>query len=184
MNNQTIFKIVVVIILIIHVPIAHYINKRNKDMLAFFNYHMINLSVIVMFIRFLINNVISNFIYLPIFTTIMFIIYLINMLSHANKKTFFILSVYIVDSFILIISIYANLYNKYSTFFNKDNISRAEIVYYSITTFTTTGYGDIYPTHNITRLIASSEMIFGYLFSGVILALFVSKFIEVKTKQI
>jgi len=47
--------------------------------------------------------------------------------------------------------------------------------YYSIATFTTTGYGDIYAQSNAIRLVAMIEMIVGWATGGVILGLLVSK---------
>jgi voltage-gated potassium channel len=58
-----------------------------------------------------------------------------------------------------------------------------DALYYSITTFTTTGYGDIIPMSNVARMIASSEMIFGFLTSTFVMSILVSSFLRLKKVQ-
>jgi len=55
----------------------------------------------------------------------------------------------------------------------KDDIilSAIDSVYFSITTFTTTGYGDIYPISNSAKMLVASEMILGYILSTFIMAI-------------
>ncbi len=59
-----------------------------------------------------------------------------------------------------------------------------EFLYFSILTFTTTGYGDIIPINYLGKLMASSEMIFGWLSSTMSMALIISKFQNFKTPEI
>jgi hypothetical protein len=44
------------------------------------------------------------------------------------------------------------------------------VLYYSLTTLTSTGYGDLLPTHPLTRSLASLEGVIGQLFPATILA--------------
>ena len=84
---------------------------------------------------------------------------------------------------IILIMGYADFYCKlsrnYSHVFKDDMIlSAIDSVYFSITTFTTTGYGDIYPIANSAKMFVASEMIFGYILSTFIMAILVIKFIN------
>lgn len=84
---------------------------------------------------------------------------------------------------VLLILGYADLYFKLSRnnshFFKNDKILTAiDSVYFSITTLTTTGYGDIYPISNSAKVFVASEMIFGYILSSLLIAILVIKFID------
>jgi hypothetical protein len=46
----------------------------------------------------------------------------------------------------------------------------AELTYFSLTTITTTGYGDLAPMHPLARSLANLEAIFGQLFPATLLA--------------
>lgn len=50
------------------------------------------------------------------------------------------------------------------------NASPGDMIYFSIATLTTAGYGDIAPVDPIGRMVASVEMLFGTLYPTVILA--------------
>lgn len=58
-----------------------------------------------------------------------------------------------------------------------------DILYYSITTLTTTGYGDIAPYTRVARCCACMEMICGYFFTSILVAIFVSVLTNNKTSQ-
>jgi hypothetical protein len=68
--------------------------------------------------------------------------------------------------YILIINIIFSLFLYYWATDNDININKSgysrfiDILYYSISTFTTTGYGDIYAKSNRMKIIISSYMIF------------------------
>jgi ion channel len=44
------------------------------------------------------------------------------------------------------------------------------LIYYSLTTITSTGYGDLLPTHPLTRSVANLEAVIGQLFPATLLA--------------
>jgi len=52
---------------------------------------------------------------------------------------------------------------------NLERTSQPDLIYYSFVTLTTTGYGDIFPTMKISRLLANVESIFGVFFIAVII---------------
>lgn len=54
----------------------------------------------------------------------------------------------------------------------------AQLVYFSFTTLTTTGYGDIAPAHPLVRSLANLEMIVGQLYPATLLARLVTLEIE------
>lgn len=126
--------------------------------------------------------------FLPVFFIIILIAYFFlslgllgNEIILKNQKKLLIPKITLL-SIILVIG-YADLYFKlsrnYSNIF-KDNmiLSAIDSVYFSITTFTTTGYGDIYPISNIAKMFVASEMILGYILSAFIMAILVIKFID------
>ncbi|UAL50236.1 hypothetical protein K8L98_13220 [Metabacillus dongyingensis] len=51
-------------------------------------------------------------------------------------------------------------------------------MYYSITTFTTTGFGDITSIGVISNMIAASEMLIGFIISTLFMAIITSKLIK------
>lgn len=50
----------------------------------------------------------------------------------------------------------------------------ATFLYYSYTTLTTTGYGEIFPTHALTRTLANIEQLVGVLYPAVLIGRLVS----------
>jgi hypothetical protein len=51
-----------------------------------------------------------------------------------------------------------------------------EILYYSIVTMSTVGYGDVLPTSEFTRMLAAVEAVFGQFYVAVIVAVFVGMY--------
>jgi len=52
----------------------------------------------------------------------------------------------------------------------------AELLYFSIGTITGTAYGDILPTHPISRLLANAEAVVGQMYMAVLVAMLVSNY--------
>jgi Ion channel len=46
----------------------------------------------------------------------------------------------------------------------------SNLIYFSFTTLTTTGYGDIFPVHPVARSLCNLEAIFGQLYPATLLA--------------
>ena len=89
---------------------------------------------------------------------------------------------------IILIMGYADFYFKLSRdYLNvfKDDIvlSVIDSVYFSVTTFTTTGYGDIYPISNSSKIFVASEMIIGYIVSMFAMSMLVIKFLDGDNKK-
>jgi voltage-gated potassium channel len=85
----------------------------------------------------------------------------------------------------LIITTYANLYmqiyqikGEKSFKFSGKKLSGDDFLYYSITTFTTTGFGDITSIGVISNMIAASEMLIGFIISTLFMAIITSKLIK------
>lgn len=63
--------------------------------------------------------------------------------------------------YILVAAIYAKIYYQYRDQFNglSDDSSFLDCFYFSFTTFSTVGYGDISPKSDLTKLIVLSQQI-------------------------
>jgi voltage-gated potassium channel Kch len=57
-------------------------------------------------------------------------------------------------------------------------LTKIDSIYFTVTTLTTVGYGDIVPVSESCRVIVSSQMILGVVFLVVILSLFISRISE------
>lgn len=95
------------------------------------------------------------------------------------------LAIRIIVIIFIIILYYAFVYYMYYTIDKKnfvcnttDNVQGAEFVYFSIVTFATVGYGDIYPNATSPRMVVSAEIIN----SIIILIFIVSGIDSLKTK--
>ncbi|WP_051827124.1 MULTISPECIES: ion channel [Metabacillus] len=84
----------------------------------------------------------------------------------------------------LIITGYANLYFQIYGFygdkafkFSGEQLSGNDFLYYSITTFTTTGFGDITSIGVISNAAAASEMLMGFIVSTLFMAVITSKLV-------
>ena len=89
---------------------------------------------------------------------------------------------------IILIMGYADFYFKlsrdYLNVFKGDIVlSVIDSVYFSVTTFTTTGYGDIYPISSSSKIFVVSEMIIGYIVSMFTMATLVIKFLDGDNKK-
>ena len=85
----------------------------------------------------------------------------------------------------LILTTYANLYlqiyqlrgDKAFAFTGK-HLSGDDFLYYSITTFTTTGFGDITSIGLISNALAASEMLMGMISNTILMAILTSKLLK------
>lgn len=85
----------------------------------------------------------------------------------------------------LILATYANLYlqvyqlkgDKAFAFTGK-HLSGDDFLYYSITTFTTTGYGDITSIGLISNALAASEMLVGMISNTILMAVLTSRLLK------
>lgn len=85
----------------------------------------------------------------------------------------------------LILTTYANLYlqvyqlkgDKAFAFTGK-HLSGDDFLYYSITTFTTTGYGDITSIGLISNALAASEMLVGMVSNTILMAVLTAKLLK------
>ena len=147
------------------------------------NIHFFNLILLVI----IVGDFFKNF--LPLSFIIILIVYFflsLGLLTNdiIQKQIKLLFSKIILLSIIFVIG-YADFYFKLSRSYSyvfKDNmiLSAIDSVYFSITTFTTTGYGDIYPISHSAKMFVASEMIFGYILSTFIMAILVIKFMDEK----
>lgn len=86
-----------------------------------------------------------------------------------------------IDYFIGVVLAYASAY--YLLYQSEEiatsvdgKLAPFDFIYFSIVTVTTTGFGDILPHSSIARLIVCSEIIFGVLFTLIIVGLVISRF--------
>ncbi len=61
----------------------------------------------------------------------------------------------------IVVTIYANIYYKYRTQFNglNEKSTYLDCFYFSFTTFSTVGYGDISPKTDLTKIIVMSQQV-------------------------
>jgi hypothetical protein len=91
----------------------------------------------------------------------------------GNLRSSTLLSFIDLASFLLTtILIYANIYKLFGLVSANtiEPLATTDYIYFSIITWTTVGYGDIYPSA-ASRLFAASESLFGYIAMGLYLAL-------------
>lgn len=63
-----------------------------------------------------------------------------------------------------------------------EHVSVSDAVYFSLSTFTTTGYGDIAPRSGDARLLTASQML-GSMFFGLLVLSVVANFLTTKSEQ-
>jgi voltage-gated potassium channel len=73
-------------------------------------------------------------------------------------------------------NLYLSIYKQYGhSAFSGPNLTADDFIYYSVTTFTTTGYGDITSTCSLSYAAAASEMLLGFLSSTIFMAILAAK---------
>ena len=60
------------------------------------------------------------------------------------------------------------------TFRGMENYSRTEFMYFSLTTLTTVGYGDISPINTVARSLSNLESLIGQLYPAILIARLIS----------
>lgn len=170
-----------IIMFVIHIPLYFYF-KMKKDLYRYFEYHITMFSILLFSFAFLETKVWIGILVTYVILVIANCVRITLWLLKSNRNNFYFIALYLIESFFTIIVLYAKFYLHYSRYFNKA-LSPVDAVYYSITTITTTGYGDIYPVETIGKILSNTEMILGYLYSAVIIALIVSKLMEIKSKD-
>ena len=75
------------------------------------------------------------------------------------------------------------LFNGPSSFNNINNSGLREFLYFSLTSLTTMGYGDITPVHPLARSLANFEALLGQLYPAILIARLVSMEFESSTKK-
>ncbi|WP_180955623.1 MULTISPECIES: potassium channel family protein [Bacillus] len=162
----------------------------NKNKL--FTYFMFNVLVILLLIAntiYKIKEKTGNYLLIAILILLLaiclyllidFIVVIPN--SQSSLKVIFIGSALLLS---LIIITYANLYFLVYTIkghkafsFTGKNLSGGDFLYYSITTFTTTGYGDITSIGILSNALAASEMLVGVITDAIFMAILTAKLIK------
>lgn len=81
-------------------------------------------------------------------------------------------------------NIYSQIYELYGTkAFKGSSLSTGDFLYYSITTFTTTGFGDITTISAASNGFAASEMLVGSLLNSVLIAVIAWKLLQSKKDE-
>jgi len=76
-----------------------------------------------------------------------------------------------------------HVYSGASSFNNISGTGLKEFLYYSFTTLTTVGYGDITPVHPLARSLANFEALIGQLYPAILIARLVSMEFESSKKK-
>lgn len=180
---KNIFLIVSILIIIFYAVCFQYLKNKSKYLLNYFQYHIYMSIFLVASINLFFNKKVFFIVVIFLIITLLNTVRIVKWLVDCNNKNFYFISLYLIESFFIIIVLYANIYKNFDSLFSKEKLSIVDAIYYSITTFTTTGYGDIYPIHDITKIIVNSEMIIGYFFSAIVVAIIVSKFLDINSKH-
>jgi hypothetical protein len=75
------------------------------------------------------------------------------------------------------------VYSGTSSFNNISGTGLQEFLYYSFTTLTTVGYGDVTPVHPVARSLANFEALIGQLYPAILIARLVSMEFESSKKK-
>lgn len=147
--------------------------------------------ILVQIVILLLNHSIPQFI--NSFILIMIFLFMLTLI-HRIKRLPYITLPLIVGGLLVIfnlILVYSNIYfriyivnaSSFSVLLENHNLDFFDFLYYSVTTFTSTGYGDIHPFSRSGELVASSEMLFGYFTTTVLIATLITKFMATKNTK-
>lgn len=78
---------------------------------------------------------------------------------------------FVLSILVFFAALYKMIYLYQPSFFKTEDPAFGTFLYYSVTTFTSTGYGDIYPTHALTKFAAGAEMLLGWFISTLLIGL-------------
>ena len=72
-----------------------------------------------------------------------------------------------------VLVVFASIYSLFPSLLHHptDIVNRSDGLYFSVVTFTTLGYGDIYPATVIGKALVSAEVTLGYLMGGILIAI-------------
>ncbi|PLR79268.1 hypothetical protein CU633_00595 [Bacillus sp. V3-13] len=166
--------------------------KKEFDKKKLLTYFLFNILVIILLIIntiYKINEKTGNYVLITLLILLLticlyllidFIVVIPN--SKSSLKQIFIGSSLLLS---LIIITYANLYflvyrikgHKAFSFSGK-NLSGDDFLYYSITTFTTTGYGDITSIGLLSNALSASEMLVGVITNAILMSILTAKLIK------
>lgn len=123
------------------------------------------------------HNVVFSFLFVLILCTYLFIDFIRKIPRNNARLSHLLIGTGLLIS--LIILSYSNLYLQTyriygSKAFTGKTLSSGDFLYYSITTFTTTGYGDITSVGTISNALAASEMLFGGIINTILIAVLTS----------
>ncbi|WP_426446518.1 potassium channel family protein [Paenibacillus sp. S-38] len=96
-------------------------------------------------------------------------------LTHIFTASGLLLLIVVLGYSILFHQVY-RIYGSAS--FSGETLTEGDFLYFSITTFTSTGYGDIFPHGALANAVASVEMLHGFFISSLLLATLVWKYIQ------
>ncbi|WP_160718865.1 potassium channel family protein [Bacillus sp. USDA818B3_A] len=186
-----------------HIPkiiqISHYevVMKTSFLKLKLFNFNKVILYILMNLLLFcLLFFPVKEKELIYLFLVIVFIIYLLTFwylflfIKQVPKTDDSLISIIFFIGLLLfsIILSYANLYQlifelRGKIAFKGTSLKANDFLYYSITTFTTTGYGDITSIGPISNLIAASEMLIGYAINTTILGIIATKIYQTEISK-
>lgn len=139
--------------------------------LLFFDTYMNKINGVLSYI------VLTFLILILVFCTVLFVIFIKRVIRSKESLTRIIIGTALLIG--LIILSYANIYQQIHRIYGKkafsgETLSSNDFLYYSITTFTTTGYGDITSVGLISNVAAASQMLFGCIMNTILIAILTS----------
>lgn len=85
-----------------------------------------------------------------------------------------------LEQFVIIIMVFGSINYLISSYYPDafpTKLSYLDSIYYSITTIATVGYGDIHPLHEASKIASMAEILIGYLFAVIFIAVFINVYL-------
>ena len=125
---------------------------------------------------------------LILFSLTIWLLFQLLMQIPKSAKTLRMIVFCISQLILCVIFSYANFYHllyelRGKVAFQGSSLKANDFIYYSVTTFTTTGYGDITSIGPISNMVAASEMLMGYTISTVIMGVIATKIYQSNSKN-